>query len=246
MSYFIDTHCHLDLFKNIQTGITAEDSTDIKSITVTNAPSFFTPNKQLFFNAKNIRTALGFHPQLVAQYQHEEKLFEELISQTRYVGEIGLDGSVELKNSFPLQKKIFENILRSVSKSDGKILTIHSRNAVEEVIECLVRNLKRSGCKVILHWYSGSISDLKSAILKNYYFSINHKMTESKKGREIIKYIPKELLLTETESPFTFSSSVANRLDSLKATVSYLQTEQKAGFDDIKTLLYSNFKTLLS
>ncbi len=244
MSHFIDTHCHLDLFKNIQEDKNKEDLTGIKSITVTNAPSFFVPNSNLFVNAKNIKPALGFHPQLVERYQKEENLFEELMAQTRYIGEIGLDGSPDLKNSYSLQRKIFEKILKTVADSN-KVLTIHSRNAAGETIELITRHLKRSGCKVILHWYSGNISDLKSAIMQNYYFSINHKMTESKKGQEIISHIPKELLLTETDSPFTFSSSVATRLESLRITLSFLESQKELGFDEIKNLIHNNFRTVL-
>lgn len=58
-NYYIDAHCHLDLFDNIQSQVEFEDSQSIKTITVTNAPSFFKPNTVLFEKSKNIRVGLG-------------------------------------------------------------------------------------------------------------------------------------------------------------------------------------------
>ena len=187
MSILIDTHCHLDLFKDIQFNKQSEDSQGIKTITVTNAPSFYKPNVKLFDGSTNIRVALGLHPQLVSQYKDELNLFELLIKNVRYVGEIGLDGSSELKNTYTTQKRLLEQILGVCSNYDNKILTIHSRNAASEVIEMLVRCLGKSNCKIILHWYSGGLPELKAAIQKGFYFSINHKMASRNKRKEIIK-----------------------------------------------------------
>ena len=44
-------------------------------------------------------------------------------------------------------------------------------------------------------------------------------MVNSKKGKEIIMSIPSDLLLTETDAPFTFDNNIKSRLESLKATI---------------------------
>ena len=54
----------------------------------------------------------------------------------------------------------------------------------------------------VLHWFSGNMRELNHAIELGCWFSINPSMTLSKKGQEIIKKIPKERILTETDSPF--------------------------------------------
>ena len=99
---YIDTHCHLDLFKDIQQNRKSEDELGIKTITVTNAPSFFMPNQRLFEKTSNIRAALGLHPQIAHQYEKESELFNYLINETKYVGEVGLDGSTEFKPTYQL------------------------------------------------------------------------------------------------------------------------------------------------
>lgn len=246
MSVYIDTHCHLDLFKNILKTKEAEDRQGIKTITVTNAPSFYRPNDKLFCGCSNIKVALGLHPQLAHQYKGEVILFEQLISHIKFVGEIGLDGSVEFKDTFLLQKSLFQRILDIVKSQTGKILSIHSRNAATDTIEILSRYIRKNKTKVILHWYSGSITDLKAAILQDFYFSINHKMVATEKGNQIVSLIPEHLLLTETDAPFTFSRSIDSRLKSLSSTINGIAIQKSKSPDDVRNLIYNNYKNLLT
>lgn len=243
--YLIDTHCHLDLIKGIEKDPMSEDSSNIKTISVTNAPIFYEPNKQLFANSVNIRVALGMHPELAVKYHGQLDIFAQYISSTKYIGEIGLDGSPSQKDTFDLQKQVFEKILLLVSNENSKILTIHSRNAAQETITLLAKYLSKSNSKVILHWYSGSISDMKIAVDNDFYFSINHKMAGSAKGQEIIRNIPDRLLLTETDAPFTFSSVIRTRVQSLNSTIKTVAYQKNTGVEDVKLLLYRNFETLL-
>lgn len=244
--FYVDTHCHLDLIKDIDQNPSAEDELPIKSISVTNAPFLFEPNNKLFINAKNIRIALGMHPELVSQYHQQLDIFEANISSTRYIGEIGLDGSANHKASFSLQKQVFENILSLVSTDDNKILTIHSRSAADETISLLHKYLENTNCKVILHWYTGNLSALKGALNNNYFFSINHKMVDTAKGIELINNIPLENLLTETDAPFTLNNKINTRLTSLDRTVKLLAGIKKKEIAEIKKIIYENFRTLLS
>lgn len=242
--WLIDTHCHLDLFKDIQSNIPAEDNLPIKTITVTNAPSFYEHNLKLFKGSKNIRVALGLHPELVPLYKDEISKFEELLHTTRYIGEIGLDGSEQHAASFVNQVAVFTKIVSLVGKADNKILTIHSRNAVKETIEILSRILRNTNCKVIFHWYTGDIKSLQSAIDQGYYFSVNHKMVVTKKGEQILRLLPIDKILTETDGPFTLNSEL-NRQESLEKTISFLATFHGMSNDSFAEQVYVNFQRLL-
>lgn len=246
MSYYVDAHCHLDLLENIQTNWINEDLLPIKTICVTNAPFIYEPCKKLFANSKNLRVALGLHPELVTQYATQVNLFENLIDTTKYIGEIGLDGSTRFNESFEIQKKVFIEILSLCKKRNNKILTIHTRNAVTEMIDLLDSHLQNSNCKVIFHWYSGNQNDLNQAIERGYYFSINHKMVSSKKGKEIVTTIPNYLLLTETDAPFTFDNNLKSRLESLKSTIDGISKIKNEEFFMTKDRIYNNFKLLLN
>lgn len=83
---------------------------------------------------------------------------------------------------------------------DGRIISIHSRNAVSQVLSILK---KYPNCgKPILHWFSGSLSELKEAINIGCFFSINPVMISTKKGRDLTSRIPSRLILPESDGPF--------------------------------------------
>lgn len=244
--YLVDTHCHLDLFKEIQTNVRAEDELPIKTITVTNSPAFYVPNANLFRACKNIRVGLGLHPELINQFGSQLRIFEKEVSTSRFIGEIGLDGSKGHLNSYSAQVSAFRSILTYVEKADNKILTVHSRNAAKDVIQYLKHHLKDSHCKVILHWYTGNAAELLRAVEYGFYFSVNHKMLQSNKSRELIKLIPIDRLLTETDAPFTFDNIIKDRLSSINAAIKGISAITGIEESEIKSHIYNNFKHLLS
>lgn len=136
--------------------------------------------------------------------------------------------------------------LRNCIKCDrlgGKILTIHSRNAEEEVINIIG---SRFNGKIILHWYTGNKANLKKAIENGYYFSVNLEMLKTSKGKELIKYTPLERLLVESDGPFSrvlnntytpnFSEDIITTIGEIKGLEVY----------ETYSALKENFRTVLS
>ncbi len=145
-----------------------------------------------------IRTALGLHPQLAHQRSHELELFDTLLPEAKYVGEIGLDGSKGFKEHWDIQLKVFRHILKSVSKAGGRIMTIHSRLSASAVLDELTEMLGTP----ILHWFTGTKRELRRAVEMGCWFSVGPAMLSTKKGFELISNIPKERVLTESDGPF--------------------------------------------
>ena len=87
----IDTHFHLDLMENMQSLICGFRSSDIGIIAVGTTPKAFIREQKLCSATENIRVGLGFHPQLVEKRSGEISEFLGLVSNTQYIGEIGLD-----------------------------------------------------------------------------------------------------------------------------------------------------------
>lgn len=197
----IDFHCHLDLFPNpSEIAKTCLDK-GLYVLAVTTTPSAWTKSNELGNGSERIKTALGLHPQLAYEREKELPLFDKLLVNVRYVGEIGLDGSPELKETWDSQLRVFNHILNSCQNEGGKIMSIHSRRAVKTVLDFLEKYPKAG--VPILHWYSGSIKDLKRAVDLGCWFSVNPSMFKSKNGLNIIHNIPQDRLITETDSPFT-------------------------------------------
>lgn len=175
----IDFHNHLDLYPNLNEVVTESRKRQIYLLSVTTTPSAFEGTRKLEGNNGRIRTALGLHPQLAHDRVSELVLFDELLFKTKYVGEVGLDGSREFKQHFSVQKVVFERILESCTRSGGKILSVHSRGATSEVLERL-HKFSDSG-KPVLHWFSGTKNQLQLAIDMGCWFSVGPAMLCSKK-----------------------------------------------------------------
>ena len=151
-------------------------------------------------NCPRIKTALGLHPQLAHERHNELPLFERLLSEVDYVGEIGLDGSKDFKQYLKIQSQVFGKILSLVEKAGGRIMTVHSRGAVSDVLS-MIEQYPNSG-PVILHWFTGSQAQMRKALALGCWFSVGPKMFESKKGRELISELPLDRILLETDGPF--------------------------------------------
>ena len=117
-----------------------------------------------------------------------------------------MDFSREGFSTKEIQIKSFEFVLDCI-KTKNKILSLHSRRAEKKTLEML--NEKRI-VNAIFHWYSGSLSTLRSIVNSGFYFSINSAMIQSENGKKIISEIPKELVLTETDFPFLSNNNISD------------------------------------
>lgn len=240
MANLYDTHFHLDLFESREKIIKEIDDNQIYTIAVTNLPVLFTKlNDSL--SSKFIRPALGFHPELLAQYKHQIPQMWPLLNETKYIGEVGLDFKTG-KAYKELQISFFTELIERCNILGNKILTIHSRQSASEIVSIIGAQF----CgKVILHWYSGNKTTLMKAIDNGYYFSINYSMVNSNSGKEIIKLIPLERLLLETDAPFVKFNDKPFSMLGIKETVKELASILNIDKMKMATLLWANFKGLI-
>lgn len=223
----IDTHCHFDMMPNPEAYISAKEKAGDIVIGMTNLPSHFKMGFPHVKRYKHIRLALGLHPLLASENKNELPLFNCLLDQTSYIGEIGLDFSKEGLSTMEDQIYVLRKLLEKL-EGRKKIISVHSRKAEKELFDLLCEyNINN----VIFHWYSGPIDLIPSIISKGYYFSINEAMTISNNGRTIIKEIPRSRILTESDAPFN------NKADIKEAQINMQITE-----NEVK----NNFMELLS
>ena len=197
--YVIDFHVHLDLYPEPHRIARNCAERGLYVLSVTTTPSAWHGTKALA--GKGTRTALGLHPQLAHEHRHELALFDELLPQARYVGEIGLDGAPEFKSHWDDQYAVFEHVLRACARAGGRIMSIHSRRASKAVLDCLEAH-PAAGIPV-LHWFSGGKRDLERAIAHGCWFSVGPAMLRSARGKELTAKMPRERVLTETDGPFS-------------------------------------------
>lgn len=241
----IDLHCHFDLFEKPAEVIRRANKSGIYVLSVTTTPKAWAKTNQMARECPRIKTALGLHPQLAHERYNELSLFERLLGEVDYVGEIGLDGSKHFKQHIEIQREVFEKILTLVEKAGGKPMSIHSRGAVSEVLSMIERH-PDSG-PVILHWFTGSQAQMQKALALGCWFSIGPKMFETKKGRDLISELPANRILFETDGPFAKRKNGVpyEPIDTLYLTEKLRETRSDLRVD-YRSQIIENFRKLIS
>ncbi|MBS0416939.1 MAG: TatD family hydrolase [Proteobacteria bacterium] len=197
-------HCHLDLYPDPQAQVAAIARRRVYVLSVTTTPRAWRGTVALAAGHSRIKTALGLHPQLAKERKVELGLFDKLLPDARYIGEVGLDGSAEFRSFWSDQVEVFDHILMSCAKAGGRILTLHSRAAATHVLDALERH---QGYGVaVLHWFTGTQRELKRAVEMGCWFSVGGAMLRSRNGRTLAAEMPPERVLTETDGPFAIVS----------------------------------------
>ncbi|MGY4646241.1 Qat anti-phage system TatD family nuclease QatD [Mycobacterium sp. URHB0021] len=196
----IDFHCHLDLYRHPHEVAEEAERLGIGVLSVTTTPSAWPGTSRLAVGRSTIKTALGLHPQLASERRQELRLFDQYLSDTIFVGEVGLDGSPEHRSSWSDQEVVFDHVLRSCEEAGDKIVSIHSRRAAGQVLDSLDRF---SGIRApILHWFSGTRAELRRAEERGCWFSVGPAMLSGAKGRALVLEMPHDRVLLETDGPF--------------------------------------------
>lgn len=238
----IDFHCHVDLFPSPERAAEEIGRSGIYVLSVTNTPKAFPRTAQLAKGRKRIRTALGLHPQLVSERHGEVGLFRRLLDETRYVGEIGIDGGNEHAQHLKLQKEVFEEILDACTKMGGRVMSIHSRHASGEVIEALEK--RRDAGLAILHWFSGPLAHVEKAVEIGAWFSVGLPMLRSKRAAALIAKIPRERILTETDAPFASTPGEHYPTTAVNETLSVLSRLWGCDNAETRNQLQANLRIL--
>jgi hypothetical protein len=89
--HLIDTHCHVDLYPDYKEIISEAERLQIETIAVTTTPSVYSRCVELTQASRLVHPAIGLHPELVTNRHRELSVLVELIHETRFVGEVGLD-----------------------------------------------------------------------------------------------------------------------------------------------------------
>lgn len=199
----VDFHCHLDLYPSLESAVKEAEDAGVYTLAVTTTPKAWPRNFEITRLARHVRAGLGLHPQLVAERHEEIALWEGYLSQTRYVGEVGLDAGPRYYRSLDLQKQVFERILRQCARAGGKVLSVHSVRAAREVLDLIEGCLPPPRGQIVLHWFTASKKEARRAAELGCYFSVNTAMMSNEKGSDLVTTLPLDRLLTETDGPFT-------------------------------------------
>lgn len=117
------------------------------------------------------------------------------------IGECGLD--YHRKENKKEQKIIFLEHIR-LSKEINKPLMIHCRGAFGDLIEILIagRQLLITDNPGVLHFFTGTIEDAGKLSDLGFYFNFGGLITFNRSFDEVVKFIPLERIMLETDAPY--------------------------------------------
>jgi TatD DNase family protein len=251
----IDTHCHLD-FKDFEPDRqdvikrSRENGID-RMINVGSSISGTLESISLSENNDFIYASAGIHPHEAGKVTKEDiRLFKKSLGAEKVVavGEIGLD---YYRNISPKdkQKELFIISLEAAKEKSLPVI-IHNREAGEDTLSIL-KNVMGGKVKGVMHCFSGDRVFLERCLDMGMFVSFTCNITFKNAGalRDIVKLVPMERLLLETDSPFLAPQVFRGR----RNEPSYLMylAEEISGikgvcFDDIARVTTANAERLFN
>ncbi len=153
-------------------------------------------------NHQNFWASIGVHPQEINQLDENDwQELKELAKHKRVaaIGECGLD-YFRLSNPGDKlsQRELF---LRQIDLAlqVNKPLMLHVREAYDDVLSIL-RSF--SGVAGNVHFFSGDIKQAQQFLDLNFTLSFTGVITFTHDYDEVIKFVPSESLLAETDAPY--------------------------------------------
>lgn len=151
-----------------------------------------------------IYAAVGYHPEnltdIPTDYLQQLAKWAQL-PKVVAIGEIGLDYYWKENEPKEVQKRIFLEQI-DLAKQFNLPIIIHDRDAHGDMLELFQKEV--SGVQAVFHCFSGSLEMAKELAKRGYYFGFGGTSTykNAQKVREVLRYVPKELILLETDCPY--------------------------------------------
>ncbi len=210
-NYIVDTHCHLDLIEKqgskIEEIIENSVQNNVKILQtictrITEIEKILSYTKLYDF----IYASVGVHPcNVLEQPKYSAKEIIKICNENPKIigiGETGLDYFHD-KSAIDLQKISFLAHIDAARKTQLPLI-IHSRDADLDMIEILENEQKKGRFPAVLHCFSSTKELAQKALELGIYISISGIVTfkNAAQLQEIVKSLPLNSLLVETDSPY--------------------------------------------
>ncbi len=207
MTSFVDSHCHInfpELYQNIDSILSKMSSNRVThalcvSVTLDKVPDIF----KIANTYPHIFASVGVHP----DYEDiEEPSVEELCRLAKEkkvvaIGETGLD-YFRVQGDLSWQRDRFRIHIKAAIQSDLPLI-IHTRNAAEDTLK-IMREEGANHVGGVMHCFTESLDVALEAIKLNFYISFSGIVTfkNATDLKEVVKAIPLDRILIETDSPY--------------------------------------------
>lgn len=265
MARYIDVHCHLDdaKFESDLDEVVARAKE--KDILIVHSGINPTTNKLALELAKkyNLYCTFGVYPidailkdfpDVTDDYPRDIESFaiddaldwiEEHKESCIGIGEVGLEFKVIEATSAVRDAQIsnFKKIITLSQKLDLPLI-IHSRGGELECTE-IMEDMKCT--KVVMHSFNGKKSLIKRGVANGWFFSVPPVITRLEHFTMMVKLVPLEQLLTETDAPY-LSPVYATRNEPANVTITVKKIAEIKEMDEevVRKQLLANAQRLFN
>lgn len=218
----IDTHAHLNDEKLDATRIIGEMHTDGLSriITIGASSDDFDETIKIALNNPDVYACIGVHPYYAdtlsdALIERMKKLARE--DKVVGIGEFGLDYHVD-QPSREVQRSAFERQIRLAYETKLP-MCLHIRDAHGDALEILKQNKDFTKYGVIIHCFSGSKEMAEEYVRLGFYISFSGSITYKKTNVEILRVVPRDRILFETDAPYLSPQPLRGTVNEPKNTL---------------------------
>jgi len=246
----IDSHCHLDyepLINNIEQILLNAKKNDIAKL-LTIGTSLESSKKVLDIINKysNVYGAIGIHPNSTTGNLEKLDGILALKNNNKKViafGETGLDyfykRSEKNDQIFAFEKHIEFSIAENVP------VIIHTRDADDDTISIIKKYYKKTN--FLVHCFTGTLDFAKNLLDLNCLISFSGIITFKKSNnlRDVVKYVPLERMLIETDSPYLSPDPFrgkSNEPANVKIIAETVASIKQITFDEVANSTTNNFK----
>ena len=210
----VDSHCHLDFedFDNDREKVILDakmNNVDFLLGISVNLEDFEKVHK-IALNHENIWCTTGIHPNNVSEKLSsndldslKKKIMKNLNNKKVIgVGETGLDFFRNEKNKIN-QIECFKMHLCISGENDVPTI-VHTRDADNDTLKCIKDAVKNHSSKGLIHCFTSTKNFAKSVLENGFYISFSGIITFKNVNQliDVIKYVPLDKLLVETDSPY--------------------------------------------
>lgn len=209
---FIDSHCHLDFeqFDAQRDAVVARARAAgvERIVTISTSMKGFPKVLQIAESYPDVYCSVGVHPH-DAEKDGENVTTEELVTLAQNpkivgIGETGLDYFYEYSPRGSQQESFRRHIRACIAT--GLPLIVHTRDAEDDTIRILQeeRTGHENKLRGVLHCFSSAQKMADYGLEIGFFISVSGMLTfkKSENIRDIIKDVPLDRLLIETDSPY--------------------------------------------
>ena len=256
MNKIIDSHCHLNFpqFKGKVDEIVkrALDKGIYRMLTISTKLNEINELESISKSYSEVYNSVGVHPHECKNYK--DLSLNDLIKHTKNskcigIGESGLDFYYE-NSPKKLQIKLFRIHIEAARETNLPLI-VHTRNADIETIQILNDEMKKGTFSGLIHCFSTSRELAEKAINLGFYISLSGIITFSKSNelRNIVKDLPLDKLLVETDAPYLSPEPFRGKCNEpsyVIYTAKILANIKRVGLETIANKTTDNFNKLFN